>query len=208
VSVKTVYNAIDLGELGAAKRRDLWRREGWKKENQKPRKAHHTKGLSIELRPPEVDERGEQGHWEGDLVVSGKNGKGAVLTLTERLTREEIICKIPTKEQIQVAKALESIGKSGKSFKSVTWDNGSEFLDYQALQAAIPGMTCYYAHPYSSFERGFPGPPRNSQISWGGVRMQMASSEDSSLKAPIFHASAPEESSKPKTGSTTTRAKS
>ena len=48
---------------------------------------------SIDFRPKEANERTEYGHWEGDLVV-GKEGKGSALfTLTERLTREEIIIR-------------------------------------------------------------------------------------------------------------------
>ena len=42
-------------------------------------------------------------------------------------------------------------------FKSITSDNGSEFLDYEALElSAFRGMRTqiYYPHPYSSWERG------------------------------------------------------
>lgn len=44
-----------------------------------------------------------------------------------------------------------------KRFKTVTSDNGSEFLDYESLEkSAIHKGTrfeLYYAHPYSSYER-------------------------------------------------------
>lgn len=36
-------------------------------------------------------------------------------------------------------------------FKSITSDNGSEF---STLPSILPQTTIYYAHPYSSFERG------------------------------------------------------
>ncbi len=43
-------------------------------------------------------------------------------------------------------------------FKSITADNDSEFLDYAALEASVFGLAArtrlYYAHPYSSWERG------------------------------------------------------
>ena len=40
-------------------------------------------------------------------------------------------------------------------FKSITMDNGTEFVDQQALEASCikagkKRTTCYYAHPYSS----------------------------------------------------------
>ena len=44
-----------------------------------------------------------------------------------------------------------------KVFKSITADNGSEFLDYEALEHSVYGGVrthIYYAHPYSSWERG------------------------------------------------------
>lgn len=61
---------------------------------------------SIDFRPKEANKRSEFGHWEGDLVV-GKDGKGAaLLTFTERKTREEIIFKIPSKHAVNVAKSF------------------------------------------------------------------------------------------------------
>jgi len=157
VSVKTVYNTIDRGELGQVKRRDLLRREGWHKEKTKPRKAHHTKGPSIELRPEEANNRSEPGHFEMDLIVGKLGTKPALLTLTDRMTRQEIIRKLPNKEQKSVQAAIDKLERQGVAFKTVTSDNGSEFLDFQALQASVRGgerFKMYYAHPYSSFERG------------------------------------------------------
>jgi len=42
-------------------------------------------------------------------------------------------------------------------FKSITADNGSEFLNYEAMERSVSGgcrTHIYYAHPYSSWERG------------------------------------------------------
>ena len=44
-------------------------------------------------------------------------------------------------------------------FKSITVNNGVEFLDWQALETSsldgkIQRTAFYYCHPYSSFERG------------------------------------------------------
>jgi IS30 family transposase len=46
---------------------------------------------------------------------------------------------------------------SKEIFKIVTSDNGSEFLDFGKLEKSIFGgkrFEMYYAHPYSSYERG------------------------------------------------------
>ena len=99
-----------------------------------------------------------------DCVVGKREGSGAVLlVLSERSRREEIILKIPSKTQGSVVASLDRLeGKYGKEFrekfKTITVDNGSEFLDYEG-ERSIKGkdkkrVNLYYAHPYSSWERG------------------------------------------------------
>jgi len=81
--------------------------KGWaKKERPKPRKGLHTKGKSIEERPAAANERSEPGHFEGDLIMGKSGTKPALLTLTDRMTREEIGIKIPNKEQASVLTAV------------------------------------------------------------------------------------------------------
>ena len=82
---------------------------------------------------------------------------------SERRSRKQIIRKIKNKTQAAVIRAINGMErKMGKehfcaTFKSITADNGSEFLDYKALERSIFGgfrTHIYYAHPYSSWERG------------------------------------------------------
>ncbi|MDR2042852.1 MAG: hypothetical protein LBQ15_00485 [Clostridium sp.] len=62
ISVKTLYNNIDSGEIDVS-RKDLLRKEGWKQEKTKPRKAaDNLKGESIHNRPKEANDRSEYGH--------------------------------------------------------------------------------------------------------------------------------------------------
>ena len=163
ISVKTLYNNIDSGEIGVS-RKDLLRKDGWKQEKTKPRKAaNNLKGESIDNRPPEVNDRSRYGHWEIDLVVSCKGGKGALLTLTERKTRQEIIIRLPDKTQRAVRRALDRLerrygSKFKEKFQTITADNGSEFLDFESLEKScksnVQRFKMYFAHPYSSWERG------------------------------------------------------
>jgi len=163
ISVKTLYNNIDSGEIGVS-RKDLLRKDGWKQDKTKPRKAaNNLRGESIDNRPEEVNNRSEYGHWEMDLVVSCKGGKGALLTLTERKYREEIIIRLPDKTQRAVKHALDGLERRcgrrfKKKFKTVTTDNGSEFLDFESLEKSSRSkgkrFKMYFAHPYSSWERG------------------------------------------------------
>ena len=163
ISVKTLYNNIDSGEIDVS-RKDLLRKEGWKKDKSKPRKAsNNLKGESIENRPREANDRSEYGHWEMDLIVSCKGGRGALLTLTERKIRHEIIIRLPDKTQRAVKRTLDRLerrlgSKFKEKFKTITTDNGSEFLDFESLEKSCLNdekrFKMYYAHPYSSWERG------------------------------------------------------
>ena len=102
-----------------------------------------------------------------DCVVGStkKGGSGAsLLVLSERKCRQEIIIKMPSKTQESVISALNDLeGKYRKrfkeTFKTVTVDNGSEFLNYKGMElstrdALKERFKIYYAHPYSSWERG------------------------------------------------------
>lgn len=163
ISVKTLYNNIDSGEIGVS-RKDLLRKEGWKQNKSKPRKAaNNLKGESIDNRPEEANNRSEYGHWEMDLIVSCKGGKGALLTLTERMTRREIIIRLMSKTQRAVKRALDRLERRYATrfksiFKTVTTDNGSEFLNFESLEKSLRSKSkrfkMYFAHPYSSWERG------------------------------------------------------
>lgn len=168
ICTKTLYNYIDRGDVFLTlTNKDLpVKREGKKRDYKKVKIAHkNLKGTSIEERPPKVEDREEYGHWEMDCVVGKKEGGGAVLlVLSERSRREEIIIKMPFKTQESVVASLDRLerkyGKEFKEkFKTMTVDNGSEFLDYKGIERSIrnDGMkrvNLYYAHPYSSWERG------------------------------------------------------
>jgi len=165
VCAKTIRNCIHKRILNLTEKDIIYKKE-YKEKNKK--KEHCLKvpaEKSIDFRPEEANNRSEYGHWEGDLIV-GKEGKGAaLLTFTERMTREEIIIKIPSKHSKNVVKSLDKIerkyGKEFKNkFKTITFDNGGEFRDYKALEKSYDGrkkeprVKIYYAHPYRSGERG------------------------------------------------------
>lgn len=118
---------------------------------------------SIEHRPKEANGRKVYGHWEGDLIIGKQGTKTVLFTLTERKTRQEIIMKLPNKETKTIAKALDKIerrygSKFYEVFKSITFDNGVEFMGYEGLEKSClrkkKRTTIYYAHPYCSGERG------------------------------------------------------
>ena len=151
-----VFNKIKQGKI-------IYKKEFKDKNKEKRVSKLIPAEKSIEYRPKEANKRSEYGHWEGDLVV-GKQGTSTVLlTLTERLTRQEIIMKLPNKKTETIAKALDKIEKKYgskfyKTFKTVTFDNGVEFMGYKGLEKSCrvkkKRIQVYYAHPYRSCERG------------------------------------------------------
>ena len=89
----------------------------------------------------------------------------ALLTLTERKTRKEIIIAIPNRKAETVVKALDALERKLGArrfraiFKSITFDNGTEFaaaeeLERSCVNKRLPRTKVYFCHPYSSWERG------------------------------------------------------
>lgn len=89
--------------------------------------------------------------------------KAALLVLTERLTRWGLVIRVPDHTAESVVRALNRVERRmGKRFREVfrtiTVDNGSEFMDCDGLQRSYrlkrPRTKIYYCHPYSPQERG------------------------------------------------------
>ena len=168
VCFKTIYNLIDRGLVPGVNNESLWQKRNRKKKHKhlhRNRKRPVKEGHSIEDRPKRIERRKEVGHWEIDLVVGGKGGgKAVLLTLLERKTRKQLIRKLPDRSQGSVLGAINAIERKmgiqrfRTVFKSITADNGSEFLDHDALERSRRSgkkrTHIYYAHPYSSWERG------------------------------------------------------
>jgi len=110
--------------------------------------------VSIDNRPEHIEQRLEVGHWEGDLMI-GVGQKSAIATLVERKTRYTIVMKIQNRKSKTVTKEFaNSLNSLSKVFrKSMTYDNGIEMANHKWL-ANQTGINIYFAHPYSSWERG------------------------------------------------------
>jgi IS30 family transposase len=109
------------------------------------------------MRPKEVNERTEPMHWEMECVVGGRNHGPALLVLSERYTRTELIYKLEQKNSDNVVLTLDKIHNKVKGgfkefFKSITTNNGSEFLNYEGIEKNQRTIQ-YYANPYKSCDR-------------------------------------------------------
>ena len=108
----------------------------------------------IDTRPVEVETRREAGHWEGDTVIGSVHERDCLLTLVERSSGLALVAKLPHRTTKAVNRAtLRLIRESGLPFKTITWDNGTEFHGYRALEDAT-GIRCYFAYPHRPWQRG------------------------------------------------------
>jgi transposase, IS30 family len=107
----------------------------------------------ISERSKAVELRVRIGHWEGDTVM-GSDLRHCVLTLVERVSGYVIIKKLTARSKEQAAAALEqAIREVRRKVRTITLDNGTEFHDYEKVEAAC-AVKFYFATPYHSWERG------------------------------------------------------
>jgi len=161
---RSVYNAINAGLLGVSRQQLPYKPADKRTRKRGPRMSYkNVKGRCISERPSASDRRSEYGHWEMDTVVGGKGTSPAcLLVMTERMSRHQVIRKIPERTQKAVISALGKLerGKNSifKSMKTITCDNGSEFLDAQAIEQSVitkkKRCEAFFAHPFTASERG------------------------------------------------------
>lgn len=166
ICVATFYSYIDKGIFLGLTNKDLPVKKDTKRPYHKVKKtqARRNAGESIEKRPEEIDTREEFGHWEMDSVI-GQRGKSknALVVLSERKTRNELVFKVADHSANEVVKTLDLLEKKwgdmfSEVFKTITVDNGSEFAFCTEMETSVDGESkrtkMYYCHPYSSWERG------------------------------------------------------
>ena len=165
ISGRSIRNAIKSGVIFEKIKQGkiIYKKEYNNKNKEKRVSKMIPAEKSIEYRPKEAESRMVYGYWEGDLVVGKQGTKTVLFTLTERMTRQEIIMKLPNKETATISKAFDKLERRYgtrfyKMFKCITFDNGVEFMGYKCIEKSClrkeNRTTIYYAHPYCSGERG------------------------------------------------------
>ncbi len=110
--------------------------------------------VSIDERPAIISEKKRFGDWEIDTIV-GEGNKGAIVTIVERQTGFLFMKKLPQgKVATGLAQAVIDLLLPYKmAVHSITSDNGTEFAQHKTIAKKL-GAEFYFAHPYSSWERG------------------------------------------------------
>jgi len=125
---------------------------------QKRRKRSKTTGLLdgrtfIEKRPIIATKRLRLGDVEADFIVSGKHGRGILLTVADRKIRVSFIASILVPSIKNMEKAFLMIKKRFPEMKTITTDNDLLFKQHQRLELLLQ-VKIYFCHPYSSWEKG------------------------------------------------------
>ena len=102
----------------------------------RPRGASIPRERWIENRPTEVESRETFGHWEADLLIFRKeHGKANLTSLVERKSRFTFLLPNEDKRSAavlgRVADALRPLPEDAR--RTITFDRGSEFAGYAAL---------------------------------------------------------------------------
>ncbi|HFI0832269.1 TPA: IS30 family transposase [Streptococcus suis] len=149
VGISTIYYWFHNGHLGLTKADMLYPRK-WKGVKKQASPNFKPAGKSIAERPEVINLRLENGHYEIDTVLLTRAKNQCLLVLTDRRSRHQIIRLIPNKTAESVNQALRLL-IAEYHILSITADNGSEF---SRLVEVFPEEHIFYAHPYSSWERG------------------------------------------------------
>ena len=155
VSHEWIYHHILLDKQsgGQLYRHLRCRKKRKKRYGSNDRRGEIKNKVSIDERPAVVEAKERIGDWEADTII-GKQHKQALVSLIERKSRFSLIYKVERKTSDQVTEAISQLLLPIKQYvHTVTSDNGKEFAGHEILAKKLD-TDFYFAHPYSSFERG------------------------------------------------------
>lgn len=107
----------------------------------------------IDKRPEIIEKRARVGDSEGDFIVSGRTGKGVLLSVTDRRLRASFLELIPKVTVDNVHIAFMKVKRRYPEIKSLTLDNDILFQMHKTLGRLL-GVEIYFCHPYHSWEKG------------------------------------------------------
>lgn len=156
VSHERIYQFIKEDQLAGGTLYKQLRRNHKKRKKRygsTDRRGEIKNRVSIDERPKVVEKRHRVGDWELDTVI-GKNHKGALVTIVDRCSLKTLIKKVSSKHaSIVTATCIEKLKPYAAISLTATVDNGKEFAGHEEVARAL-GIDVYFAHPYSSWERG------------------------------------------------------
>ena len=108
--------------------------------------------IMIDKRPKAVEKREEFGHFEGDFIESGKDGKGSLLVLVERKTRYPFLRYLEDRSTKNINGLIQEILRDIPVL-SLTLDNDISFQKHEEMSRLIEAAV-FFCHPFASHEKG------------------------------------------------------
>ena len=151
-STKAIYKFV-YSPHGRQIEKFLYSKAVHKKSGPKRGKSISIDGRTmINKRPKRVENRREFGHFEGDFLESGKDGKGSLLVLVERKTRYPFLRYLENRTTENVNRVVgEMLGDT--PIESLTIDNDISFQKHKELSKLIDA-NIFFCHPQSPHEKG------------------------------------------------------
>jgi len=151
ISKNAIYRYITSVYGRRIENHRLRRRKPWRPK--RGRKKSLSERTFIDQRPKHINARRRIGDVEADFIVSGKSGKGILLTVADRKSRVSCIEKIFTVTIPNVHLAFLRIKKRFPEMKTITTDNDLLFERHKELEKLL-NIKIYFCHQYHSWEKG------------------------------------------------------
>jgi len=136
----------------------LWRYLTRRHKRRRPRRARPSRDTikdraSIHDRPKTIENRGEAGHWEGDLIICKRTRP--VLVLHERKSRVTLAARLTGKTAAETISAMLAVfGRIDPHLRrSITFDNDTAFAQH-GLLTTMRDMTTWFCDAYASWQKG------------------------------------------------------
>lgn len=156
ISHERIYQHVWTNKSGGGELYKHLRHSNKKRKKQygsKDKRGQIRNRVSIEERPEIVGKKARIGDWEIDTVI-GKNHQGALVTIVDRVSKFTLIKKVGSKHAEVVTQATIMLLKPHMDkVLTITADNGKEFAGHESIAEQLDAAV-YFAHPYSSWERG------------------------------------------------------
>jgi IS30 family transposase len=151
VSPQTIYTWITQDDE-AKHWKTFLRRSG--KPPTSPRAGRIPRQVQIDGRPDEANRRERLGDFEGDTVVS-RGQRSGIVTLVDRKSRYLLSAKLQARTAARTREKIVQLLQKLPADKrhTLTLDNGKEFAEHERIAKRL-GIDVFFAHPYSSWERG------------------------------------------------------
>ena len=133
-----------------------------RRRKRKPRYARRPRSLvfpdfmAIRHRPAQINDRGQFGHWEGDLMIFRKEyGNANIATLVERKSRYTVLFRNNDRQSKPIMgrliNELSTLPHSAR--QSITFDRGFEFVSWRDLESGM-GTKAWFCDPQAPWQKG------------------------------------------------------